>query len=407
MFANINEATGMLMSRSNMTLGIEWLKKALDHLGNPHHGLQCIHVGGTNGKGSTTNTIRSILQHAGYCVGTFTSPHLMVHNDRIRINDVNISDDDLLRYINDSYSLWDQFNLSMFEVDMLISVLYFLDKKVDYVVYEVGLGGRLDATNVITPLVSLITNVDYDHMSILGNHLFEIAREKAGIIKENVPLITTESKAECLDVFVSICQQRHSELKIIAAPAYVVCDNTYEFKVNGIDLKLRNQGVYQINNAALALAAVQFLKPDIGADIVQQGIETATWAGRFEEIKPGLFIDGAHNMMGIKALVASMAILNKPWIVVFAALKDKEHHDMVELLAKHSDALILTEFSFYRAASAKTLAAGHDAMVIADFRQAIDQALTLRGQGTVVITGSLYFISDVREYLLGQCLAEK
>lgn len=400
MTLNYEQALEIVMSRHNQTYGIDHLIAALESLGNPHDSLKTIHIAGTNGKGSTTNYTRSILQKAGFKVGSFTSPHLVTHNDRIRINNVPISDEAITKYINETRNIWESFNLSMFEIDMLISVLYFKEMQVDYVVYEVGLGGRLDATNVITPLVSAITNVGLDHQNILGNTIAEIAVEKAGIIKRNVPIITTAQDKEVLEVIINKAMDMESRYKQICIPYYHIKGKQYLFDHENITLSITNQGVYQVGNAALAVSIIKEIEPKLSDEIIQQGIEESSWPGRFEEMMDNVFIDGAHNEMGIQRLVQSMQILPRPWTVVFTALKDKDTHHMLQNLVDSFDKVIVTEFDFYRASTAEALAESFDVEIIKDSKQAIDAGLSNKKEGTLVVTGSLYFISEAREYLL-------
>lgn len=394
MYTNINSALDALMERRNMTLGIDNLINLLSELDNPQLDLKCIHIAGTNGKGSTSNYVRSGLQAAGNKVGSFTSPHLVVHNDRIRINNENISDEVFLRYINDSIQYWEPYSLSMFEIDMFISIMYFRDEAVDYVVYEVGLGGRLDATNVIHPLVCAVTNIGYDHMGILGNTLEEIAGEKAGIFKPGVPVFTTEKNDSVLNVF----NEKTDLLNIVEIPQHTVGEKSYSYTLDGIEITLTNQGIYQISNSALALKILKYL--NIADESIKSGIENTSWAGRFEEISQGVYLDGAHNSMGIENLIKSMEILPKPWVVVFTALADKSHSEMVDRLEAVFDEVIITEFEFYRAAKAQDLALNHKVTIETDYKKAILIGKDHRQSGTLIITGSLYFISEAREYLL-------
>lgn len=399
MYKDLNTAIEILESRKNMKLGVDGLINALNDLGNPQLNLKMIHIAGTNGKGSTTNFTRSILEEAGYKVGTFTSPHLIVHNDRIRINDINIPDDRFLEYINQTQAMWDKYFLSMFEIDMMISVLYFIEEKVDYVVYEVGLGGRLDATNVIKPLITAITNVDYDHMNILGNTLEEIAFEKAGIIKQGVPLLTTEIKPEVLKVFKNQTCARNAPYKVLDAPKITLGNKAFTLHYKE-DINLENQGIYQRDNANLAINIIECLNIGISPHTIKLGIEKTHWAGRFEEVVSNVYVDGAHNNQGMTKLIESLEMLPKPWIVVFSALSDKTHHAMLERLQEKVDLLIVTEFDFYRAASAKELSEGLNVTVVEDYKEAIDKGISLKEKGTLLVTGSLYFISDARAYIL-------
>lgn len=395
MFKDIDHALSVLIERKNMTLGIDYLNDCLIFLGNPQNRLNCIHIGGTNGKGSTTNYVRSILQESGYKVGTFTSPHLVSHNDRIRINNIPISDEKLLYYLNETYPFWDRFKLSMFEIDMLISILYFLDEEVEWVVYEVGLGGRLDATNVITPKVIGITNVDFDHMGILGDTLDKIAYEKAGIFKKDVPIYTTETKLECLEVFSDRSQKLNAVVNQVKIPKY---QGNYNFNVLGIEIELVDQGIYQIDNATLAIYLIKALELEIKDSVIKKAIENTNWPGRFERVRDNLFLDGAHNEVGVLKMLKTLSDYPRPWRVVFTALGDKDHQKMVKTLYDAVDELIITEFDFYRAASAIDIANNLNVRVIKDYKQAIDYLLK-NSKGTSVVTGSLYFISDARAYI--------
>lgn len=402
MFDTLKEALEVLEARKNRRLGIDGLLNALPEYNNPQNALSCIHIGGTNGKGSTTDFTRSILENAGYRVGSFTSPHLIAHNDRIRINNEPIADDVLLQYINDTHAVWEKHGLSMFEIDMLISLIYYRDQKVDVCIYEVGLGGRLDATNVIIPKVSAITHVDFDHMDILGDTLEKIAFEKAGIIKQGVPMLTTEKQKSAQDVIKEVARQRQAPYLQINIPDYKVDQKSVTFKVFDTEISLVNQPIYQVENATLAAYIVKQYDPQISSDTIKSGLELTHWAGRFEEIRESVYLDGAHNMNGVTKLIESLQLLPKPWTILFTALKDKEYKTMVSMLEAQADTLIITEFNFSRAESAENLAMGHDAIVIKDKYEAIDYGLNHRNGGTFIITGSLYFISEAREYLSQQ-----
>ncbi|MEI7668197.1 MAG: cyanophycin synthetase, partial [Erysipelotrichaceae bacterium] len=353
--------------------------------------------------------IRSILQEAGYKVGSFTSPYLEVHNDRIRINDINISDEDLLRLGNAYYPIFEQFELSMFEIDTLIAILYFIEQKVDYAVMEVGLGGRLDATNIITPLVSVITTIGYDHMEILGNTLPKIALEKAGIIKPKIPVIIGEKKSSCLKVFETVCLKQSSQL--ILLDEYHILDKSFplRFSYQNQTYTLDTLAIYQAHNASLAIATAKYLRT-IGLDIVNEaihlGLMKAHWKGRFEVVSsnPTIILDRAHNPHGINAMVMSLHQLNQPLVIVFTALKDKDTRPMLLKLLKYSQQIIVTTFDYYRKASVDDLALDLPVIKIEDPKLAIIEGLSLAKEGTLLITGSLYFITLVRQTLLPQVL---
>lgn len=410
MFKTTHDFIDYCTNRMNKgRFNLDHFKALLEKLGNPQLKLKTVHIAGTNGKGSTTDYLRSILQTAGYKVGTFTSPHLEVHNDRIRINNVYISDEELLEYGNRFYTLIEENELSMFEIDTLIAIYYFCEKNVDIALFEVGLGGRLDATNVILPLVSLITSIGYDHMDILGHTLEEISFEKAGIIKENIPLITAEDKENCLFVFKSICEERSSDFLKIHPAKNVIIGDSIQYEYHHLIIQLNTLAIYQIKNSSLAIECALYLCElgyTISDENIRMGISSTQWKGRFETISlnPHIIIDGAHNMHGIDALVESTRLCKKPLIIVFSALKDKETEKMIHALVDIGDEVIVTEFEFYRAATLETLSMNNRVTSIRNPYDAIKYAIKQSAGGTCLITGSLYFISEVRQVLLPQIL---
>ncbi len=415
MFHNIEEYVDYITHRmAKGRFGLDHFKQAMESLANPQYKIPCIHIAGTNGKGSTTNYLRSVLQQAGYKVGTFTSPHLEVHNDRIRINDLFIDDQSLLRYGNRYHKLIEAYNLSMFEIDMLIAVTYFNENKIDVAIYEVGLGGRLDATNIVHPWLSLITNIGFDHMEYLGNTLPEIAFEKAGIIKENSMVITGEKKPECLNVFENISRERNAELRLTSVPTDILHENSQiQFTYRNRIITLDTLALYQVSNASLVLDAVDAINEkgwlQISETAILDGLKFAKWKGRFEVMSkdPLIIIDGAHNEHGMEALVQSSLTLPRPIITVFTALKDKETDKMMKKLLALCDEVIVTEFNYYRAAKATDLAAEYDVKIINDPKEAIRYGMLKQQRGTLLITGSLYFITDVRQRYLPELLKEK
>jgi dihydrofolate synthase/folylpolyglutamate synthase len=389
---------------------LDHFKAFLESLGNPQHQLKTVHIAGTNGKGSTTNYLRAILQASGLKVGTFTSPHLEVHNDRIRVNDVYISDEQLLYYGNLFAEMIEENNLSMFEIDTLIAIHYFLDQDVDIALFEVGLGGRLDATNVIVPLVSLITTIGFDHMDILGDTLELISIEKAGIVKEGVPLFTSENKLECLDVFRRICMERNAKCHSIKEAQNIELKHGISFNYDNLSIHLNTAALFQVKNASLAIEGARYLSNyfEIGDDDIIDGLKDTQWKGRFELIStnPHIIIDGAHNTHGISALIESVQYLPKPLVIVFSALRDKETDAMLDDLLSIADEVIVTEFDFYRAASLEMLSHGN-VLAIQDNREAILKGIELSVKGSCLITGSLYFISQVRQTILPEILGVK
>ncbi len=383
-------------------------KEVVNDLNNPQLKLKnCIHVAGTNGKGSTVNYIRSVLQAHGFKVGTFVSPHLVSHHDRIKINDIAISDDDLLKYGNKIYPLIEKNQLTMFEIDMLMSIYYFMDEQVDFVIYEVGIGGRLDATNIISPIVSVITNIGKDHMHLLGYSLEEIAFEKAGIVKEGIPLFTMEDKQECLDVFLKVVDNHNAQHFQGNTVENIKVEDGLVFDYKSFkEIQLNSMAVYQTKNAALAMDVLCYLdevnKMDLSESIMREALKSAMWRGRFEVIEKSstIILDGAHNEHGVNALCLSLSYLPKIECIIFAALKDKEYGKMLEKLKMYANEVIVTEFDFYRSCKAVELSKMVEGvLVIASYREAIEYALEKYKHKNILITGSLYFISEARQYL--------
>jgi len=400
MFDTVQQAIEWVQNRRKSDCGFGDFKAFLESKGNPQLSLKCLHVAGTNGKGSTTNYLRNILQTCGYKVGSFTSPHLITHLDRIRINDQNIDPQFFLDTINQYKEEFEQLGLAMFDIDMFVSILYFIHEKVDYVVYEVGLGGRLDATNTISPLISIITNIEMDHMAILGDTYEKIAFEKAGIIKDDKPIVTFEKKEKCLDVFRKQCEIHHSELVLTKDIKNLTVSNHLEFDYQDYHVVLPTIAKYQALNASLAIEACIYLDAHniikIGKDNIIEGLKTF-WKGRFEVVRnnPLVIIDGAHNENGISALAESVKEIKGDKVIIFSALADKEYSKMIDILLPLGE-LVITHFENYRGTTAQNLALGKNVKVIEDYQQAIEYALN--SNKTVIITGSLYFVSIVEEY---------
>lgn len=403
MFIDSKEAIQIIESKRHNHSNLDQFKKIMNELDNPQDSIKSIHIAGTNGKGSTTDYIRSILQNAGYKVGTFTSPYLISHHDRIRINNVNIEDKRLLEYINQTKKYWETYDLNMFDIDMMIASLYFKDENVDFAIFEVGMGGRLDATNVLNqPLISVITNIGKDHMQFLGDTLEKIAYEKAGIIKENVDCVTASDDKNCIHVFKDVCETKHSNLICIDSIENIKREDGISFDYKKNTYHLKSNASYQCKNAALAIQVIHELNKkkiiNLSNEMIVKGISYTEWAGRFEVIRkdPVIIIDGAHNVHGIHALVDSLKGYENIK-VIFSCLADKDGKEMLSKLMEISNDITVCDFDFYRADSSKHLAEGMNVKTEKDYQKAIKEALN--HNGTLVISGSLYFISIVRKYL--------
>ncbi|PKM64060.1 MAG: bifunctional folylpolyglutamate synthase/dihydrofolate synthase [Firmicutes bacterium HGW-Firmicutes-20] len=410
MFSDIESALAAISKRtSTNTFALKLFAQLMEDLGNPQYQLNCLHIAGTNGKGSTANYLRSVLETAGYKTGLFTSPHLINHNDRLRINNIPISDEELLNYINRTIPYWQKYSLTMFEIDTLVAIWHFLDHKVDWAVFEVGLGGRLDATNVVFGKVCVITNIGFDHMEYLGDTLGKIAFEKAGIIKSGSVVFTGVNDEESLSVISRVCADRECPLSVVNSDISSTLDGwkqSYMYK--GLNVEVKSVAKYQILNSALAIEALCYMRDSgwitLSDELLLTGIKEAKWLGRFEVVSevPLVIVDGAHNEHGIKALVESLSTLPRPLVTIFSALKDKETDKMLRMLVDVSNEVIVCEFDFYRAQKAEVLGKGFDVSIIPDFLEAYQEGLLRSEGGTLLITGSLYFISMVRACIISK-----
>jgi dihydrofolate synthase/folylpolyglutamate synthase len=411
MFKNAIEAISYIESMKVKRKDFKYLVELFNKYDNFQNKIKTIHVAGTNGKGSTTNFIRSIIQNAGYKVGAFTSPYLEVHNDRIRINNVFIPDQDYLNIANHFYDEVMSGDYTFFEIDTLIGFYYLYINKVDYAVIEVGMGGRLDATNVIKPLISVITNIGFDHMEFLGDTIEKIAYEKAGIVKQNTPLVVgCNNKEEALNVFKTTSKNNNAEYTVSDKPTDVkILNRNLNFKFEGTQYIVKGEALYQAENASLAIKAVSILKDKklikINDSNILEGVKNTFWLGRFELVNDSsrIYLDGAHNTHGIDALSKTLQAMkdNKANIkILFAALTDKETDKMVEKLLEITPDLTVTEFDFYRCKKADEIANNHPISINTNWKDFISNYIKTRAEKDIlVITGSLYFITQVRHYL--------
>lgn len=378
--------------------GVEVTKRMLATLGNPQEGLAFIHVAGTNGKGSTCAFLTNILTKAGLKCGCFTSPHLIHFEERITVDQKMIPKDAVTRLGNELLSIDFGVTPTMFDYCLVMAVLYFKECGCDVAVMETGLGGRLDSTNALgNPMVAVITRIGYDHMAILGNTLTEIASEKAGILKENVPAIFAPQEEEALAVL-----RKH--------PGTLVSSEDME-KV--ASMKPGLMGAYQLENGAAAMLAAQIYFAKIGLDekkaleAIQRGIHTAVWKGRMEVLseEPYLMVDGAHNSNGIHALKTSLMKLypDEKFHFVMGVMADKDYEKMIEeLLPLAIDFVTVTPESS-RALQAESLAEKIRSQEIpARSIASVADVLTLPrvGEKTIAL-GSLYFIGELEAIYYG------
>lgn len=315
-----------------INLGLDRISAVLNLLGNPQDNLKCIHVAGTNGKGSVCAIIASILDCAGIKTGLYTSPHIFDYTERIKINGIDISKDDFAKYVFEIIKIADEHNIHLTEFEILTAVMfkYFSDNNVEVVVLETGLGGRFDATNVIkSNLCAIITHIDLDHTERLGDTKSKIAFEKAGIIKPNCPVFTCEGYEEIKDK-----ADECNSLFIMVAP--------FEDTTN-----LALKGTCQQENLSLALTAVRQLFPKISEEIIQEGIQKVKHLCRFQICREDLIIDGSHNPNGAMALRESLDLYfpNSKRCFVFGCLRNKDYKKMMEILFSKGDEIYFYHFA--------------------------------------------------------------
>jgi dihydrofolate synthase / folylpolyglutamate synthase len=417
---------------SRLTLGIkpgldrmQWL---MERLGHPERLLKVIHVGGTNGKGSTVTYIRSILEEADYQVGTFTSPYVERFNERISINGEPISDEELIQLVNVLIPLVEQLEQSElggpseFEVITAMALYYFAKvRPVDIVVMEVGLGGRLDSTNVVHPIVTVITTIGMDHVQLLGDTIEQIAAEKAGIIKSGVPVVTAVNQLEALHIIRETAKSRKASIYELGKQFHITKSSsewdgehfTFEslFKTFP-SVELRMLGKHQQQNAAVALMTALLLRTYYSFLIEEEhfynGLKKAFWPGRFEVIQqePAIILDGAHNPEGMKALkeTVNQRYKGKNVTVLCAILEDKKMSDMVKELDEFATELVFTTFELRKVCDPTRLQEVSKCVnkrVELDWKEYVsDKISQMTSDDVLIITGSLYFISQLKPYLL-------
>jgi len=408
---------------SGQKKGLPLVLQALLYMGNPQESLNIIHVAGTNGKGSICAMLASILKSEGYKTGQFSSPHLEVINERFSINGEPISQKDFARHMQRiadiSYKVLNDGTFSYFEILTLLAFSYFNEQKVDYLLLEVGIGGRLDATNVIKkPIVSIITAIDMDHMDILGDTLEKIAYEKGGIIKSNCPVVMSNNKETVYNVIKTIAKEKCSSIYFaeqieainIKSDLKNTCFAVNSKFYNNIKIKLNLLGQYQIENAQTALMTCYVLNSlghKIGIKSILQGFKNVSWHGRMEVIShnPLIILEGAHNVQGAKMAAEFLKSIDIKTTLVIGMLLDKEYTKIVNILAGAVDVIIFTKPNYdFKAVSptqlALTLKHDNTYFIEHDHKNALKLAQKITdNDGLIFCTGSLYLIGDIRQTL--------
>jgi len=406
-------------------LGLERTEKILEFLGNPHEKIKCIHVAGTNGKGSTSAMINKILIQAGYKVGMYTSPYLEEFEERIQINGNNIEKDELAYIVTQVSKAADKVielgydHPTEFEIITCAMFLYFSTAKVDFAVVEVGLGGRLDSTNVLHPILSIITSISLDHTNILGGTFREIAYEKAGIIKAGVPVISYPQNSDAEKVISSTCDNLGCDLtKVELDSAKFLGTNGFSQRVKintGKDIyefNLSLLGKHQLVNCSVAISAIERLI-QIGVKVSKENITDALgkvrWIGRLEVLKeaPLVVIDGAHNIGGITELKESVHAYFKyeRMILIIGILKDKQVEDMIKTIVPGTYKVISVTPNSCRAENSDELNKiikkyNKNSEAYDDYYSAYKKALEISEENDLILVcGSLYMIGDMRKII--------
>ncbi|MEQ2007696.1 MAG: folylpolyglutamate synthase/dihydrofolate synthase family protein [Limisphaerales bacterium] len=407
--------------------GLETTQRMAAALGNPQERLRFIHVAGTNGKGSTCAMLESIYRAAGLRVGLFTSPHLVSFRERMQVGRQLISEEDVARLVEEVISSQclvisgqgrgtatssatqslitnhSPHSPTLFEFVTVMALKYFEEQKCDVVIWETGLGGRLDATNIVTPLASVITNIALDHHQWLGDTLAKIAAEKAGIIKPGVPVLTAADVAEAVAVIRGVAEKQ-------GAPLTLVTDELNAGSEIGTPLRLPLRGAHQRRNAALAVAVVRRLqdKLPVSEAALRRGLESVWWAGRLQVAHVGgreFILDGAHNLDGVRALLSAMQTEfgGQPFALVLGMLADKDCELMCRELAPLAERIAAVRVASNRSMEPAVLAElcrhANPAALVTAHESARDAIAALKDEPRVLIAGSLYLVGEAMERL--------
>lgn len=406
-YLNYNEAIEYIHSipRFVRPLGNERLERLLTAVGEPQKKLKFVHVAGTNGKGSVCSMLAEVLKRAGYKTGLFTSPFIEVFNERIRINNELITDDELAEYVTETAGIMERENAQVSEFAFITAVAlkFFADKECDIVVLETGMGGRLDATNIIpSPEVAVLTSIGMDHMQYLGETAEEIAEEKCGIIKPGT-VVTSAPNVRVMDTITAAAEKVGAELIVCEKNSEIWGQLIYKTWIYELSLK----GQYQFENASLVIETVNALIGrgwKISKTALFRGLQNTKWKARYEFAAPNIIIDGAHNIDGIRALKESLATENKPVTLVIAMMKDKSYDVCIHTIAGAAKAVVATELNMERSLTSSEIKRICDDAEVecyeeSNIERAIEKAQRIAGGGLVCICGSLYLAGEAEKAL--------
>ncbi len=411
---------------------LQHTRDLLAQLGHPEQDMKLIHVAGTNGKGSVCAYMAAVLKRAGHCVGLFSSPHLIRINERFQINGEAVADDVFVEAFECVYEVvqtrrQDVPHPTFFEFLFLMAMVLFRRQQTTYVLLETGIGGRLDATNAIAaPELTVITSIGMDHTAILGDTITAIAREKAGIMKPGVPLVCDGRQA----LIRTIMKERAQELGV---PIYCLTEDDYEIcrkkeerivfllknrysrnekqkkrNLNNTSFEITGSADYQAINAILAVSAIDCLEEQIGDEQIRDGLAEAFWPGRMEQVSPGVYLDGAHNPDGIRALNLRLRQEQNPVGLLFACTSEKDPAEMARQLCENVEvaSVVLTETAGERGRDPEDLVrefckyVNGPVVVERDNRKSLKLALQLKAeQSSLFVAGSLYLIGSIKQYM--------
>lgn len=417
---NVKEAFDFIdkAAQKGSVLGLERIRATLDLLGNPQDDLKFIHIGGTNGKGSVSAFLSNILKEAGLKVGLFISPYIEEYNERIQIDNINITDEEIADIIGKIKPVVDSVEdmPTEFELNTIIALMYFKERGCDMVILEVGLGGEFDSTNIIDKKeLAILTAIGFDHMQELGNTIEKITTTKSKIIKDDTDVVVYRQSKDVTDIIKNRCDETGSRLYISEPDRFSIVAQGVDGMVLNVkgfgDIETRLAAGYQKDNIALVFKAVEVLNSkgyDISDENIKNGFKNTSWPGRFEKIydDPVFIVDGSHNMPGMTATVESIKTIfdGKKVMIIMGVLQDKEYEQMVDVIMPLADSFITVAPDNPRALQADKLAEiikakGKTAVAFDELKEAIIYAMdAAREKGLPVCAiGSLYLVGDVKK----------
>jgi dihydrofolate synthase/folylpolyglutamate synthase len=402
------------LQRHGIKLGLRNITEILRRLENPQESFKSVHIAGTNGKGSTAHALSRILEASGVRAGLFTSPHLVSFTERLRINGEQIPDGEVVRLAARVREISEDLNPTFFEVVTAMGFQYFKEQGVRWAVVETGMGGRLDATNSLFPEVTVITPVALDHAEFLGETLEEVAREKAGIIKENAPLVLAPQEPAAMAVIKEIASEKNAPLHIagerftFAIKDHVAEGLRFDYTSESLSLKdltLPLMGEYQALNASLAIRAFELIAKDPEEAAIRAGLSEAKPPGRLEKIsaEPPVYIDGAHNPAAARALARAIGQSGLRPVLVIGMMSDKDIKEVLEPLLPLAEAAVFTAPAYGRAATPESLlekarSLGFDGTLAPTVKDALKVAMSV--EKPVLVTGSFFTIGEASEALM-------